>query len=123
VCDVSPEDLASALDRLRSAEFLYPTRLGSEPEYTFKHALTHDVAYNDLLESERRAVHGRVAVAIEKLAPETRERRPERLARHYTEGGRAVEAIGYLHRPGPLAMPRPARTPSPAHPTTGLTVN
>src|SRR5262245_45475354 len=120
VSDVSPEDLASALDRLHSAEFLYPTRLGSEPEYTFKHALTHDVAYNDLLESERRAVHGRVAVAIEKLAPETRERRPERLARHYTEAGRSVEAIGYWHRAGQLAMQRSAHTDAIAHLTTGL---
>src|SRR5262245_26114713 len=120
VSDVSPEDLASALDRLRSAEFLYPTRLGSEPEYTFKHALTHDVAYNDLLEAERRTVHGRVAVAIEKLAPETRERRPERLARHYTEAGRSVEAIGYWHRAGQLAMQRSAHTDAIAHLTTGL---
>ena len=120
VSDVSPEDLASTLDRLRSAEFLYPTRLGPEPEYTFKHALTHDVAYSDLLEAERRAVHGRVAVAIEKLAPETRERRPERLARHYTEAGRAVEAIGYWHRAGQLAMQRSAHTDAIAHLTTGL---
>jgi transcriptional regulator with AAA-type ATPase domain/tetratricopeptide (TPR) repeat protein len=120
VSDVSPEDLASALDRLRSAEFLYPTRLGSEPEYTFKHALTHDVAYNDLLESERRAVHGRVAVAIEKLAPETRERQPERLARRYTEAGRPGEAIGYWHRAGQLAMQRSAHTDAIAHLTTGL---
>src|SRR5262249_56261921 len=112
VCDVCREDLASALDRLRSAEFLYPTRLGSEPEYTFKHALTHDVAYNDLLEAERRTVHGRVAVAIEKLAPETRERRPERLARHYTEAGRPVQAIRHLHPPAPPPLP----PPPPPHP-------
>jgi len=120
VCDVSPEDLAAALGRLRSAEFLYATRLGTEPEYTFKHALTQDVAYNDLLDLERRTVHGRVAVAIEKLAPEARERRPERLAHHYTEAGRPVEAIGYWHRAGQLAMRRSAHTDAIAHLTTGL---
>jgi hypothetical protein len=39
VCDVASEELASASGRLQSAEFVYPTRLGPEPEYTFKQLL------------------------------------------------------------------------------------
>src|SRR5262249_47525060 len=87
-CDVPLDELRASLGRLQSAEFLYATRLVPEPEYTFKHALTYDVAYDGLLPPGRRAAHARVATALETLAPETRERRPETLARHYTEAGR-----------------------------------
>jgi predicted ATPase len=107
-CEVPSDELSSGLSRLQSAEFLYPTRLGPEPEYTFKHALTYEVAYDGFLEAERRAVHARVAVAIEKLAPETRERRPEILARHYTEAGRAAQAVPYWLRAGQRAIERSA---------------
>ena len=42
-----PEDtLYRGLAHLQAAEFLYETRLFPEREYTFKHALTHDVAYS-----------------------------------------------------------------------------
>ena len=37
------------LAHLQAAEFLYETRLFTEREYTFKHALTHEVAYGSLL--------------------------------------------------------------------------
>jgi transcriptional regulator with AAA-type ATPase domain len=121
-CEVPSDELSSGLSRLQSAEFLYPTRLGPEPEYTFKHALTYEVAYDGFLEAERRAVHARVAVAIEKLAPETRERRPEILARHYTEAGRHAEAIGYWQRAGQLAVQRSAHADAVAHLTTGLSL-
>ena len=49
-----PEDaLHRHLAHLQAAEFLYETRLFPEPEYTFKHALTHEVAYNSLLLERR----------------------------------------------------------------------
>ena len=35
-----------SLATLQAAEFLYETRLFPEHEYTFKHALTHEVAYD-----------------------------------------------------------------------------
>src|SRR5262249_26854476 len=107
---------------LQSAEFLYATRLVPEPEYTFKHALTYDVAYDGLLPPGRRAAHARVATALETLAPETRERRPETLARHYTEPGRPAEAMAYWHRAGQLAMQRSAHADAIAHLTTGLSL-
>src|SRR4029453_17649108 len=42
-------DLRRGLAHLQAAEFLYETRLFPELEYTFKHALTHEVAYASLL--------------------------------------------------------------------------
>ena len=38
-----------------------------ELEYTFKHALTHEVAYGSLLQERRRVLHARIVEAIEKL--------------------------------------------------------
>ena len=45
------------------------TRPSSFPEleYTFKHALTHEVAYGSLLQERRRALHARIVEAIERL--------------------------------------------------------
>ena len=54
---------------LQAAEFLYETRLFPEQEYTFKHALTHEVAYGSLLLERRRGLHARIVEAIEALAP------------------------------------------------------
>ena len=53
-----PEDaLRQGLARLQAAEFLYETSLFPDLEYTFKHALTHEVAYGSLLQERRRALH------------------------------------------------------------------
>ena len=47
--------LRRGLGRLQAAEFLYETSLFPDLEYTFKHALTHEVAYGSLLQERRRA--------------------------------------------------------------------
>jgi len=56
------------LAHLQEAEFLYETNLFPEREYTFKHALTHEVAYGCLLQERRRALHARIVTALEALA-------------------------------------------------------
>ncbi len=56
-----PEDaLHRGLVHLQAAEFLYETRLFPERDYTFKHALTQQVAYETLLQEQRRALHARI---------------------------------------------------------------
>src|SRR5262249_40215273 len=66
-----PEDaLHRGLAPLQAAEFLYETRLFPEREYTFKHALTHEVAYSSLLLERRRVLHARIVEALEALAGE-----------------------------------------------------
>src|SRR5262249_53933833 len=59
VADQPDAALRSALARLQGAEFLYEIRIFPDPEYTFKHALTHEVAYGSLLHERRRALHAR----------------------------------------------------------------
>ena len=50
---------------LQAAEFLYETKLVPELEFTFKHALTHEVAYGSLLGERRRALHARIVEELE----------------------------------------------------------
>src|SRR4029450_11539 len=71
IADEGEDALRPGLDRLRAAEFLYETRLSPDREYTFRHALTHEVAYGSLLQARRRALHRRSARASETLCSHT----------------------------------------------------
>src|SRR5215475_9322375 len=56
-----PEDpLFQYLAHLKSAEFIYESNLFPRLEYTFKHALTNEVAYGALLHNRKTALHSRV---------------------------------------------------------------
>src|SRR5262249_45833492 len=96
ITEVAEPGLGECLQRLRAGEFLYETGAGPEPEYTFKHALTQDVAYGSLPEDRRRAVHGAVVSAIEKLAAERLDDHAERLAYHAFESTQWSKAVAYL---------------------------
>src|SRR5262249_22690063 len=60
IAELPEEVLHSGLAHLQTAEFLYETRLFPERDFTFKHALTHEVAYGGLLLERRRALHARI---------------------------------------------------------------
>ena len=77
IADLPEETLRSGLMRLQSAEFIYETTLFPTLEYTFKHALTHDVAYGSLL---TRAAAG-AARARDGIARAAQRRSPERAGR------------------------------------------
>jgi hypothetical protein len=64
---VPAESLRRGLTHLQAAEFLYETSVFPDLEYTFKHALTHEVAYASVLHDRRRALHGRIVEAVEAL--------------------------------------------------------
>jgi class 3 adenylate cyclase len=57
--------LHRSLAHMQVAEFLYETSLFPERVYTFKHALTHEVAYSSLLQERRRLPHARIVAALE----------------------------------------------------------
>jgi tetratricopeptide (TPR) repeat protein len=104
-----PEDaLHRGLSHLQAAEFLYETWLFPEREYTFKHALTHEVVYSSLLQEQRRALHGRIVQAIERLTPEQRAGQIERLAHHALRGEIWDRAVAYYRQAGARALSRPA---------------
>ena len=83
---MSEEVLHHGLTHLQAAEFLYETRLFPEREFTFKHALTHEVAYGSLLQERRRVLHARIVEALEALAGDRLAEQVERLAHHALRG-------------------------------------
>jgi transcriptional regulator with AAA-type ATPase domain/tetratricopeptide (TPR) repeat protein len=101
---VSADVMRSALGRLQTAEFVYPTRLGADPTYTFSHALTWDVAYDGMLEEARRAVHGRVVEAIAQLYPDRLLEHSEQLAHHAYGAERWAQALSYLRQAARRAL-------------------
>jgi tetratricopeptide (TPR) repeat protein len=93
---------------VQAAEFLYETRLFPDLEYTFKHALTHQVAYGNLLQERRRALHAGVAEAIEALYPDRLAEQIDRLAHHALPGEVWDKALPYCHQAGAKAGDRSA---------------
>jgi tetratricopeptide (TPR) repeat protein len=102
------ERLRTGLSHLQAAEFLYETRLFPELTYTFKHALTHEVAYGSLLQERRRALHARIVEALEALAWERVAEPVERLAYHALRGELWDKALAYGRQAGEAAMARSA---------------
>jgi tetratricopeptide (TPR) repeat protein len=112
-----PEDvLHRGLAHLQGAEFLYETRLFPEHAYTFKHALTHEVAYGSLLQERRRLLHARIVDALEqrhadRLAEVASGRSPEQvepLALHAFRGAVWDKAVTYGRQAGARAASRAA---------------
>jgi class 3 adenylate cyclase/tetratricopeptide (TPR) repeat protein len=108
IAESAEEELRPALGRLQDAEFLYETSLFPDLEHTFKHALTHEVAYGSLLQERRRALHARIVEAIEGLYPERLAEHVERLAHHALRGEVWEQAVAFLHQAGRKAMERSA---------------
>jgi predicted ATPase len=108
IADTSNEALYHSLAHLQAAEFLYETSLFPEPIYTFKHALTHEVAYGSLLHERRRALHARIVEALEAMAVERLDDQVERLARHALRGEVWGKALAYGRQAGDKARTRSA---------------
>ncbi|MEK7702116.1 MAG: AAA family ATPase [candidate division NC10 bacterium] len=106
--DEGEERLRQGLGHLQAGEFLYEARLFPDLEYTFKHALTQEVAYQSLLHDRRRGLHRRIMEAIERLAPDRLTEHVERLAHHAFHGEAWERALTYLRQAGIKAFARSA---------------
>ena len=108
VADRSEADVSSALDRIIAAGLLF--RQGSAPQatYLFKHALVQDAAYGTLLREPRRALHARIAEAIESQFAEIADTQPELLARHYMEASQIKIAATLWGKAGQRSLERSA---------------
>jgi tetratricopeptide (TPR) repeat protein len=104
IADLPDEALRRRLDHLQAAEFLYETGLFPDLEYTFKHALTHEVAYGSLLHERRRDLHARIIDAMERLHADRLQEHAERLGDHAFRGEAWEKAVVYLGQAGAKAM-------------------
>ena len=110
-----------ALQELISSELVF--RRGSPPNavYSFKHALVQDAAYGTLLRAPRRALHARIAEALESQFADIAESQPELLARHCTEAGQIEKAAGLWGKAGLQSLTRSALTEAAAQLNRALT--
>ena len=108
IAGLSEEELRRGLTQLQAAEFVYETSLFPDLEYTFKHALTHEVAYGSLLQERQRTLHARITEAIETLYPERLTELVECLAHHAFAGRALGKALTYLRQAGAKAAARSA---------------
>jgi predicted ATPase len=104
-----PEDeLERRLSRLQAGEFIYEQPAAGDVEYTFKHALTQEVAYNALLVERRKFLHDRAGEALESMFAGQLDDHLDELAHHYSRSDNVAKAVEYLGRAGQQALQRSA---------------
>jgi class 3 adenylate cyclase/tetratricopeptide (TPR) repeat protein len=108
IAEVDETALRAGLTCLQAAEFLYEVQLFPEAEYTFKHALTHEVAYGGLLQERRRSLHARIIEAIEARSPDRLAEQTSGLAVHAIRGEVWKKALHYCRQVGSKAVDRRA---------------
>jgi predicted ATPase/class 3 adenylate cyclase len=90
------ERTENLLGQLKAVELIYEKAVLPELSYTFKHALTHEVAYGSLLIQRRKELHGRIGLAIEELYGDRLTEQYEVLAYHFEKSEAWVKALEYL---------------------------
>jgi class 3 adenylate cyclase/tetratricopeptide (TPR) repeat protein len=108
ISSLTDGEIRGILNNLQAAEFLYPTQLYPNLQFSFKHALTHDVAYAGLRNERRREIHRRVVIAIETQYAGRIGEQVERLADHALRGQLSDKAVTYLRQAGTKAADREA---------------
>ena len=106
IAEIAEDELHAAIGRLRAAEFLHEFEFLPDVQYTFKHALTHEVACGSLLQDRRRALHVRIVEIIERIYPERLAEQIDRLAHHAFLGADWAKAVTYLQQAGAKALAR-----------------
>jgi class 3 adenylate cyclase/tetratricopeptide (TPR) repeat protein len=108
VSELPDDQLFHYLAHLQSAEFIYETNLFPKLEYTFKHALTNEVAYGALLHERRITLHSQIVSALEAMTGNLSHDHVEKLAHHAFFGERWGKAVNYLKEAGAKALMRSA---------------
>jgi tetratricopeptide (TPR) repeat protein len=106
IAKVAEDELHAAIGRLQAAGFLYEVGFLPDMEYSFAHALTHEVAYGSLLQDRRRALHVRIVETIERTYPTRLAEYVDRLSHHAFLGQDWAKAVTYLQQAGAKALAR-----------------
>ena len=104
----SEDQLNSMLHALQLAEFIYEQPAAGDIEYTFKHALTQEVAYKSVLVERRKLLHERIGSALEASFADSIDDHLGQLAHHYALSSKTEKAVEYLDRAGQQATMRGA---------------
>jgi class 3 adenylate cyclase/tetratricopeptide (TPR) repeat protein len=98
-----PEILEKALNELELAELIKVRTPEPEPEYMFKHFLTHETAYHSLLYQQRVIIHKQIGDYMSRLYWQLGEEFAAIVAEHYLKSESRPRALRYLHRAGDAA--------------------
>lgn len=109
------------LEALVEAEILLRQEDDARPRYEFRHALLQRVAYESMIQSERRAMHGRIADLMKQRSASTPAIN-EVVAHHLTQAGRSHDAINAWLDAAAAASRRSALIEAIAHVRSGLAV-
>jgi hypothetical protein len=97
IADAPEHEVRAELTRLQATELLYEVGLFPDLELTFKHALTHEVAYQSQLHPRPARPHhrGHRALSSGRVAEQV-----ERLAHHVLRGQLWKKVVDYLGQAG-----------------------
>ena len=113
--DLPTAAMSRAIAELHATGFLVEDAGPGGPAYRFAHALTQAVAYDALLRSDRRTLHGRVLRALEASSQPPLEGNVDELAHHATCAEAWPEAARYAMAAGERASRRSAPTEARAY--------
>jgi class 3 adenylate cyclase/tetratricopeptide (TPR) repeat protein len=101
------ERLQACLSVLRTKELIFPNPVSTfsgTQEFSFKHALLRDVAYETVLKRQRAQYHSRVAEWLDRVSGERRGEYLPIIAEHYEKAGEADRASKALIEAGDHAL-------------------
>jgi tetratricopeptide (TPR) repeat protein len=120
VSELSDSEVLQYLAHLQSAEFVYESNLFPKLEYTFKHALTNEVAYGMLLRDRRIPLHAKIVGALETIRGDNLYDHIESISQHAYRGELWEKAITYSWKAGVRASQRSANQEARTFFQTGL---
>jgi len=115
VASMPQRQLDDALEQLVSSELIFRRGRPPDAEYTFKHALVQDAAYQTVLRTKLQQYHLKIAYVLEEQFPEIADAQPHILAHHFTEANLRKQAIPYWQKAGERAVQRSANAEGVRH--------
>ena len=120
VIELAPEEVDAALDRIIDAGLVRGRLVEEGTEYSFKHSLVRDAAYESLLRQDRRAIHQRVADRLAERSAAGGATEPEILALHQSEAENWEDSLVNWREAGAHAIAAGATEEAIAHLTRAL---
>ena len=96
--------LDEQLARLQAEDFTRQEVKESDLDFLFKHVITREVAYETMLHSQRRQLHGTIGTALENRGNNSEGEIVDLLAYHYARSDKRDKALHYLQRAGQKAL-------------------
>ncbi len=122
VADYQGKNLYQDLTPLLNAQLVLQRKAPPNAEFSFKHALVRDVAYETLLKSDLVKISKRIGEVIERNYPDMTKKSPELVAKYFTEGREYIKAISYWLRAGEKASRRSSNVEAEKHFKIGLSL-